>query len=120
MQYSPSIVKKPNLHWFSMETQRFPQYLSPSEISHIFSFLCRFHTEDSESEVIIHFNDRFDCQSLHFTSLSDEFLVQLQTTNAQKLLRMPLKLPKLTLSKCNHIYKIGGAFFHFHFLRDLQ
>ena len=60
-----------------------------SAISHIFQFsryICRFHTVDSESEVRIHYNDRFDCQILHFTPLSDEFLVQIQTTNAKRLL----------------------------------
>ena len=57
--------------------------------SSIFNFLGRFHTVDSESEVSIHFNDRFGCQFLYFTSQSDEFL---QTTNAKKLLlRIPLK-----------------------------
>ena len=41
-------------------------------ITFFFNFLGRFNTQDSESEVRIHFNDRFDCQFLHFTSLSDE------------------------------------------------
>ncbi len=54
---------------------------------------------DSESEVRIQFNLRLDCQFLHFTSISDEFLVQSQTTNAKKLLlRTPLQFSK-TLSK---------------------
>ena len=54
---------------------KFEYFLRPSEISHIFNFLGRFHTQDSESEIRIHFNDRFNCQFLHFTSLSDEFLI---------------------------------------------
>ena len=32
-----------------------------------FNFLGRFYTVDSESEVRIHFNDRFDYQFNHFT-----------------------------------------------------
>ena len=71
---------------------KFEYFLRPFEFLIFFNFLVRFHTQDSESEVRIHFNDRFDCQFLHFTSLSDTFLVQLQMTNAKKLLlRIPLK-----------------------------
>ena len=74
---------------------KFEYFLRPSEILISSDFLGRIYTVNSESEVRIQFNDRFDCQFLHFTSLSDEFLVQLQKTNAKKLLlRIPLKLAK--------------------------
>ena len=44
---------------------KFEYFLRPSEILISSDFLGRIYTVNSESEVRIQFNDRFDCQFLH-------------------------------------------------------
>ena len=73
-------------------------FLRPSQISDIFQLLGRFQTIDSESEVKI-LNERY-CQSLHFTSLSDDLSYNYKRPMHKRVIaELLLKLAKLTLSK---------------------
>ena len=89
--------------------------------SYIFSLSWLNLYVESESVVRIYLKARVHCQFSHLTSLSDDFLVQLQTTNAKIFhLRFALKFAWTYFIERQITYKnIGGDFFDFSFLHDL-
>ena len=86
--------------------------------SYIFSLSWLNLYVESESVVRIYLKARVHCQFSHLTSLSDDFLVQLQTTNAKIFhLRFALKFAWTYFIERQITYKnIGGDFFDTAFL----